>query len=114
MNTENKIPPIFEEFQKDIEKLKNKYGDNIKIGVSPHPGFQKEDSEKEEPKEDEPLKLKFDYKPKDIKAYLDQYVIKQDVAKKALAIAVCDHYYHAMECERNPKARDEALRACYP
>lgn len=34
----------------------------------------------------------FNFLPKDIKNYLDQYVIKQDDAKKALAIAVCDHY----------------------
>ena len=51
--------------------------------------------------------MSFDYKPKDIKAYLDRYVIKQDAAKKALSIAICDHYNHVMECERNPKTRDE-------
>ncbi|CAI8030619.1 ATP-dependent Clp protease ATP-binding subunit ClpX [Geodia barretti] len=38
--------------------------------------------------------LKFDLKPKEVKQYLDRYVIKQDDAKKALAIAVCDHYNH--------------------
>ncbi|ETR66690.1 MAG: hypothetical protein OMM_12472, partial [Candidatus Magnetoglobus multicellularis str. Araruama] len=38
--------------------------------------------------------LKFKYKPKEIKTYLDRYVIKQDEAKKALAIAICDHYNH--------------------
>ena len=69
------------------------------------PGAQPE--EQETHTSDEPLNLNFDLKPKDIKAYLDQYVIKQDEAKKALAIAVCDHYNHAMECERNPKAREE-------
>ena len=30
--------------------------------------------------------------PKDIKEYLDQYVIKQDKAKKSLAVAVYNHY----------------------
>ena len=33
--------------------------------------------------------------PRDIKAHLDRYVIRQDDAKKALAIAICDHYNHA-------------------
>ena len=33
--------------------------------------------------------------PKEIKAHLDRFVIKQDEAKKVLAIAVCDHYNHA-------------------
>lgn len=36
----------------------------------------------------------FDYKPKDIKKYLDRFVVSQDEAKKALAIAICDHYNH--------------------
>ena len=50
--------------------------------------------------------MKFDLKPKDIKKYLDRYVIKQDDAKKALAIAVCDHYNHVRECHENPEAAD--------
>lgn len=39
----------------------------------------------------------FDFKlrPRDIKEHLDRFVIRQDEAKKALAIAVCDHYNHA-------------------
>lgn len=37
----------------------------------------------------------FKYKPRDIKAHLDRFVIRQDEAKKALSIAVCDHYNHA-------------------
>ena len=37
----------------------------------------------------------FNYKPRDIKTHLDRFVIRQDDAKKALAIAVCDHYNHA-------------------
>jgi endopeptidase Clp ATP-binding regulatory subunit ClpX len=37
----------------------------------------------------------FNYKPRDIKAHLDRFVIRQDEAKKALSIAVCDHYNHA-------------------
>ncbi len=33
--------------------------------------------------------------PREIKAHLDRFVIKQDEAKKVLSIAVCDHYNHA-------------------
>jgi ATP-dependent Clp protease ATP-binding subunit ClpX len=39
--------------------------------------------------------LAFPYRPADLKAHLDRYVIKQDEAKKVLSIAVCDHYHHA-------------------
>ena len=36
-----------------------------------------------------PFKL---YKPKEIKAFLDQYVIGQEQAKKTLSVAVYNHY----------------------
>lgn len=38
--------------------------------------------------------FEFDLLPRDIKAHLDRFVIRQDEAKKALSIAVCDHYNH--------------------
>ena len=37
-------------------------------------------------------KLENEHKPKDIHAYLDQYVIGQDRAKKLLSVAVYNHY----------------------
>lgn len=39
----------------------------------------------------------FDFRltPREIKAHLDRFVIKQEEAKKVLGIAVCDHYNHA-------------------
>jgi len=39
---------------------------------------------------------RFDFKltPRQVKAHLDRFVIKQDEAKKVLATAVCDHYHH--------------------
>lgn len=47
--------------------------------------------------------FKFDLLPRDIKAHLDRFVIRQNEAKKALAIAVCDHYNHVKAL----KASDE-------
>jgi endopeptidase Clp ATP-binding regulatory subunit ClpX len=47
----------------------------------------------------------FEQKPKEVKAYLDRYVIKQDEAKKVLSVAMCDHYHHvrlAMEGKDQP------------
>ena len=41
-----------------------------------------------------PDPLLFDKIPRDIKAHLDRFVIRQDEAKKVLSIAVCDHYNH--------------------
>jgi ATP-dependent Clp protease ATP-binding subunit ClpX len=36
--------------------------------------------------------FQFDKKPKDIVAYLDQYVIGQDLAKRVLSVAIYNHY----------------------
>ena len=42
-------------------------------------------------------------KPVEIKAYLDEYVIGQDEAKKALAVAVYNHYKRISSQEKNEK-----------
>jgi len=36
----------------------------------------------------------FDKKPREVKAYLDRFVIKQEEAKKVLSVALCDHYHY--------------------
>lgn len=49
--------------------------------------------------------LSFDKKPREVKDYLDRFVIKQDEAKKVLSVAMCDHYHHvrlAMEGKDQP------------
>ena len=38
--------------------------------------------------------FEFKYKPREVKDYLDRFVIKQDDAKKVLSVALCDHYHH--------------------
>ena len=51
----------------------------------------------EEPANEQKTHPVFEFKltPRDIKRHLDRFVIQQDEAKKALSIAVCDHYHHA-------------------
>src|SRR6476646_6576265 len=46
------------------------------------------------PSPEEAKECDFHFLPRDIKAHLDRFVIKQDEAKKVLSIAVCDHYNH--------------------
>jgi endopeptidase Clp ATP-binding regulatory subunit ClpX len=49
--------------------------------------------------------FEFSYKPREVKDYLDRFVIKQDEAKKVLSVALCDHYHHvrlALEGKESP------------
>lgn len=38
--------------------------------------------------------FEFKHKPREVKEYLDRFVIRQDGAKKVLSVALCDHYHH--------------------
>ena len=53
-----------------------------------------------EPSRDEKLDAirSFDRRPKEIRDYLDRFVIKQEQAKRVLSVAVCDHYNHVRTC----------------
>lgn len=45
----------------------------------------------------------FDRRPKEIRDYLDRFVIKQEQAKRVLSVAVCDHYNHVRRCLADSK-----------
>ncbi|MCL2574190.1 MAG: ATP-dependent Clp protease ATP-binding subunit ClpX [Defluviitaleaceae bacterium] len=46
------------------------------------------------------------YKPKEIVAYLDQYVIGQDAAKRALSVAVYNHYKRISKLDAKPSEKE--------
>lgn len=90
--------------------MKQNFGDHVSVAAFPAPeAAQAEVEEKPEPAA-AGHEFQFNFLPRDIKSHLDRFVIKQDEAKKVLAIAVCDHYNHAKylnQLEReNPKAAD--------
>ncbi len=62
--------------------------------------LQREDYESEKSKK--PFKLKKVPKPKEIKEYLDEYIIGQDEAKRTLSVAVYNHYKRLQQ----PEAED--------
>lgn len=62
---------------------------------SPQAGTSETGDAPPEPEEKGHPVFQFEFTPRDIKRHLDRFVIKQDDAKKALSIAVCDHYHHA-------------------
>ncbi len=48
----------------------------------------------------------FSLKPREIRDYLDRFVIQQGEAKKVLSVAICDHYNHVRQCLENPALRE--------
>ena len=48
----------------------------------------------------------FSMKPREIRDYLNRYVIKQDEAKKVLSVAICDHYNHVRRCIEKPELKE--------
>lgn len=102
MSDNNTDPPSSpEEIGKKLEDfIRSQFGGNVLITSyrdnkdDKQPQLEPPASE-EVKREELPGWLNFRYKPADIKAYLDRYVIRQDEAKKVLATAVCDHYNHA-------------------
>ncbi len=95
-----KAPGSPEEITRKLEDfIKNTLGGQVLFTRVEGPGGRpvSDDDEKaaEDAKEDDGKVFDFNYKPADIKAHLDRFVIRQDEAKKVLATAVCDHYHHA-------------------
>lgn len=96
-----KTPASPEEVTRKLEDfIKNTLGGQVLFTRIDGPGArQGQEAEAKEDAPQEPLRstetFEFRYRPADIKAHLDRYVIRQDEAKKVLATAVCDHYHHA-------------------
>ena len=89
MAEEDKKVPTPEELQRGLQEMLGRMG-----AVSfTAPGVSEEGAVQAAGRREQVFE--FGYKPRDIKAHLDRFVIRQDEAKKALAIAVCDHYNHA-------------------
>lgn len=98
-------PSSPEEFQRQFSEFMRRH-------LPTGPGFgaasPASDVSTPEDEPEEPLAAdiaQFNYKPKDVKAYLDRFVIKQDEAKKVLSVALCDHYHHvriALEGKEQP------------
>jgi len=92
MRSQGEKIPDPKELEKEIgEFLSKKFGDNVKI-VTPMilPQEGAVDKVKNPPRQKK--KIKFDLKPEELIAYLDQFVVKQDSAKAILATKICTHF----------------------
>src|SRR5882724_10462289 len=96
-------PPTPEEFQRQLSDLMRQHFKGANLAA--FPSLEKE-GEPEEPASTPPEDdFQFDEKPRDVKTFLDRFVIKQDEAKKVLSVALCDHYHHvrlALEGKESP------------
>ena len=114
--SDKKIPKP-EDIQKEFEDfIQKRFGKSVQVFAQEFPSSFMGDSK---PDEDEPSKgtkipedndddsLRLDLKPRDVKAHLDRFIIGQDEAKKALSIAVCDHYNQVFLHKKDPDGPDQ-------
>ena len=85
-------PPSPEEFQRQLSEFMRQH----LRGAQNPATFQTDSSGPGESAAPEagPGQFEFKSKPREVKAHLDRFVIKQDEAKKVLSVALCDHYHH--------------------
>jgi ATP-dependent Clp protease ATP-binding subunit ClpX len=84
--------PDQEELEKELsDYLSKKYGYRIKV-VSPMLASQPREAGEGPAKSGGVSGIKFDMKPEELEAYLNQYVIRQDESKAILATKICTHY----------------------
>src|SRR6185369_8858912 len=83
------------------EFMKSNFGDRVAFTSMTQPDMAETEAEEKVPEDTKDFE--FNFLPRDIKAHLDRFVIKQDEAKKVLSIAVCDHYNHANYLRRLEK-----------
>src|SRR6476660_6572565 len=109
--TQNPPFPSPEELKAKLsEFMKTNFGDKVAFTTYTEPQTAEAEAPAEEkPRENADEEFVFNFLPRDIKTHLDRFVIKQEEAKKVLAIAVCDHYNHAKFLHQLEK--EDAVRA---
>src|ERR1035437_4817448 len=99
------------EMEEDIRQyVAKKYGVKFNIaGVGPMPEASiKENQDHGTETKANISSIQFDMKPEELKAYLDEYMVKQDEAKQVLATKICTHLNRIkrFELNRNKKRPD--------
>ena len=100
--SEKPPPNPFDQIQKQLREL---FKDaNVKVAAHP---FEMDDAGETDqtpeapapPAKNEALEKirNFRLKPREIRDYLNRFVIHQDEAKKVLSVAICDHYNHVRQ-----------------
>ncbi len=99
---DEKIPDP-KEIEKEIsEFLAKKFKDNVKI-ISPVVLPQEAALDKADNSPKKKKKIVFDLLPEDLIAHLDQYIVKQDLAKAILATKICTHFNRIQREQTHPE-----------
>jgi len=95
------IKSLEEQFREMLHKANLSF---VAPGMARQSQGEEPPDEADEEKEDrlQPIR-EFSLKPRDIRDYLDRFVIRQDDAKKVLSVAICDHYNHVRRCIERPE-----------
>ncbi len=92
MKLKNEKLPDPKDIEQEISKfLSEKYGDQVKM-VSPIMMPLADHLDAEGAAKTSRSTVNFDLKPEELIAYLDQYIIKQDAAKRILSTKICTHF----------------------
>ena len=97
------LPPTPEDFQRQLQDFMRQHFQAGQPAASTR--VQTADAPAESDARTQETRWQFDCKPREVKAYLDRFVIQQDEAKKVLSVALCDHYHHvhlALEGKAHP------------
>ena len=94
-----------EEIQKQLSGLFRQHLQDLRAAPPPEAAGSGGDGPEAKETQAKAEPFEFKHKPREIKEYLDRFVIKQDEAKKVLSVALCDHYHHvrlALEGKESP------------
>jgi len=101
----------FEDIQKEFESLLRggKFRVKVPADFASEEGRSNHESSEDEEENARVIKKirEFSMRPRDIRDYLNKYVVKQDEAKKVLSVAICDHYNHVRRCLENAQLAEE-------
>lgn len=100
-------PPSPEEFQRQMAEFMKQHFRALEPKGSASADGVGAAEERSEENRSEP-RFEFDKTPKDVKRYLDRYVIKQEQAKKVLSVALCDHYHHVRQAVQSKEQSNYA------
>lgn len=103
-----------EKLNEALKSGKIQFGGAFPPGVTP-PGAGVQSPVNSPPAVEEPDDRKealerirhFNLLPREIRDYLDRFVVQQQEAKKVLSVAICDHYNHVRQCIDNPRLKEQ-------